>query len=436
MTGSQWGLLAPEQLSSTRRTRTLGLGASVRQFNELAVPGIGGVRYGRQVLFTALSMAVAKRVEHWNVRVTHIEIANAIEAVACIIGYRENGWTANPRLRGRNKLPDDATSPSFKSARKRNFHVAQPMRMSTAQALPSLGLADTQSARFNAFECNDNVDVFLSLSLEGLTVGNNNVLDHLSYWVCGSQLKWGSNGLTKALNPLRPLPPSASAWLKNSLLQGLALNPVLRQRRQNAWQWITRLRSQPDTVESLADAKAPAELDQQHWHDLRAGAQLVAVREAAIEVLNSVEQVLEARKVRSLSLTQKLPDPVTVALKALGAQARTFLTLRHHDEDANLFCSECQAGDVNALRALLQRDDQVLRLVDDCARPGPAYTGHPPVALLSAEKEADGEAEADDRTVAVPVGVSYRVRNLYLLQMDLDDTSERQTAEESERKAV
>jgi hypothetical protein len=32
-----WGLLGPEKLSSERRTRTLGLGAAVREFNDLAV---------------------------------------------------------------------------------------------------------------------------------------------------------------------------------------------------------------------------------------------------------------------------------------------------------------------------------------------------------------------------------------------------------------
>ena len=36
-----WGLLGPEILANERRTRTLGLGAAVRSFNDLAVPGLG-----------------------------------------------------------------------------------------------------------------------------------------------------------------------------------------------------------------------------------------------------------------------------------------------------------------------------------------------------------------------------------------------------------
>ena len=38
-----WGLLGAETVESTKRTRTLGLGAAVRAFNDLAVPGIGRV---------------------------------------------------------------------------------------------------------------------------------------------------------------------------------------------------------------------------------------------------------------------------------------------------------------------------------------------------------------------------------------------------------
>ena len=37
-----WGLLGPEMLQSERRTRTLGLRAAVRGFNDFAVPGLGG----------------------------------------------------------------------------------------------------------------------------------------------------------------------------------------------------------------------------------------------------------------------------------------------------------------------------------------------------------------------------------------------------------
>ena len=75
-----WGLLGPEFLPNTRRTRTLGLGASVRAFNDLAVPGLGGVWYGKQLLLAVLGVAVAEDARNRGAKVQNIEVANAIES--------------------------------------------------------------------------------------------------------------------------------------------------------------------------------------------------------------------------------------------------------------------------------------------------------------------------------------------------------------------
>jgi len=50
-----WGLLGPETLAGERRTRTLGLGATVRSFNDLAVPGLGGVWFGKELLLATFA---------------------------------------------------------------------------------------------------------------------------------------------------------------------------------------------------------------------------------------------------------------------------------------------------------------------------------------------------------------------------------------------
>ena len=49
MTGMTWGLLGPKALGNERRTRTLGLVVAVCAFNDLAVPGLGGVWFGKQL---------------------------------------------------------------------------------------------------------------------------------------------------------------------------------------------------------------------------------------------------------------------------------------------------------------------------------------------------------------------------------------------------
>ena len=60
---ASWGILGPGSVESVRRVRTLGLASSTRLFNELAVPGLGGVWFGKQLLFSTLGVMVAE-LEH------------------------------------------------------------------------------------------------------------------------------------------------------------------------------------------------------------------------------------------------------------------------------------------------------------------------------------------------------------------------------------
>jgi hypothetical protein len=64
-----------------RRTRTLEVGSAVRAFNDFAVPGMGGVWFGKQLMLSLLGVALAGRPDGRS-RVRNIEMANAIEALA------------------------------------------------------------------------------------------------------------------------------------------------------------------------------------------------------------------------------------------------------------------------------------------------------------------------------------------------------------------
>ena len=56
-----WGVLGPGRIESVRRVRTLQLVATTRDFNERAVPGLGGVWFGRQLFLATLGLRVAER---------------------------------------------------------------------------------------------------------------------------------------------------------------------------------------------------------------------------------------------------------------------------------------------------------------------------------------------------------------------------------------
>src|SRR5688572_13477793 len=92
MNDAVWGLLGIEDIAAERRTRSLGLGIAVRKFNDLAVPGLGGAWFGKQLLLATLGVALAEQCRASGSRVQNIEAANALEAIACWMALREVKW--------------------------------------------------------------------------------------------------------------------------------------------------------------------------------------------------------------------------------------------------------------------------------------------------------------------------------------------------------
>lgn len=210
MTQPTWGLLGPEFLPSSRRARTLGVGASVRSFNDLAVPGLGGVWFGKQILLAVLGVHVATEAGARN-----IEVANAIEALACWLAFDRRRWAPDPRLRGNRKLQGHSNADlSFKAVRRPSFYVSQPMRMATVQTLPALGLVEPGSARFNAFACSQAGRDLIQAWTEGFRPHKRDLVDHLVLWVRGSDDRVASDALRGALSPTEPLPAPAVEILR------------------------------------------------------------------------------------------------------------------------------------------------------------------------------------------------------------------------------
>lgn len=409
-----WGLLGPEFLPNARRTRTLGLGASVRSFNDLAVPGLGGVWYGKQLLLATLGVAVAEEARSRGAKVQNIEVANAIEALACWLAFNSNRWCRDARLRGNTKLKgrDDF---SFRRVRQPNFYVTQPMRMATVQALPALGFVESDSVRFNAFRCTKAGSNFIEQTTKDYSPHNRSVIEHLTKWVLGESGKLGnSSTLIQALSPLISLSEDAIPLLRERLIQGGNEFHEDKKRRGNALAWVEALRkNRPDR---LTWAQRPQEISEEHWHDLQAGALFFEAREAAIAVLDAVETYMGPPPVKSLSLKAPVPDMVKIAIETAKSAAKKYLDFRCVDEDANTFCRACVSDEpASILRTLVDRDGHVLRLVGDEIKSGPAFRGS--ATQAGADDENQETPQAGD--ISLPDGISYRVRNLYLLNLDM-----------------
>jgi hypothetical protein len=398
-----WGLLGPETLSSARRTRTLGLASVVRYFNDRAVPGLGGVWYGKQVMLALLGVVVAERAKQQNPKfnASNIQVANAIEALACWSAFKNNS-ASDPRLRGREKLSGkQAKDFVFTSARKPGFYLTQPMRMQTVQPLPALGFVTATGERFNSFTPTQEGLKFVEAACEGYRPYNRDVVSHLMKWVLGQDNGVNTDELSNALSPLEAMPDEARRLLRERLKQG-------NTERHNALAWIEALKGGQAKTAS-GELQRPTQIGETHWRDIQAGALFLPLHDLAVATLDAVEDGMG----QDCSL-ENGAEKAKAQLQALKDASQKFLDFKYTGrQDALDFCGQCVAEPVNALCALVQRDETVLRWDGEKIRRGPAFQGN-------AVREADPTQEPAGDT-PVPPGLSYRFRNLYRLNLDLND---------------
>lgn len=410
-----WGVLGPGSIESIRRVRTLQLAATTRYFNEQAVPGLGGVWFGRQLFLATLGLRVAERATARGSRAGKIAVANAIEALACWLAIKGGLRAGERRVRGTTLLAGKAEL-SFRSVSRPGFYVSQPMRMGTVNALPALGFVDAAGNRFSAFSCNADGDAFIDAVAEGCRPYGRELVEHLAMWVCGETGQVNTDAMYRALPPVLLLPPRARELLHTRLEQGAAGETAAhRTRRSDALRWVrARRRGAP----AVAWDVRPAEITQaDHWGDLHAGALFFIARDAALAVLDALELEI-ATPERRVAIGGALPRPVQAGLATLRDAAAAFLRTGHPALEARRFCTECIAlSDAEVLGHLLDRDGRILRRLGDQACPGPAFRG--------GVRDADDESPVPDAAPppddpAWPAGISHRIHNLWWLGLDLD----------------
>ena len=396
MNSMTWGLCAPASVPSIRRTRTLQLSEIAARFNQLAVPGLGGVWFARQIVMALQGVWIARQLNNGT---SNIEAANAIEALSCWKGYVE-GKQRDARLRGFNKIRKRyAKDLTFNAARKRSFYVTIPMRMGTVEALPALGFVNPQRS-FNAFDCTATGEQLLRLDRGQQAL--------FTQWIAEPD-----SIATKAVLPsFAPLSSDACQLIRSQLQH--AGSETDSQRRSAALAWMDRLRqSRPARIRW---EKRPAEITVDHWHDLQAGAYFFATRAAALDLLERLEvEMAQHSSGVCHDLRSPLSPPLLDAIQHLRQRAQAFLLLQHHDAAARQFCHECDQPPAAVLRALVKRDGHILKLNAEQIEPGNAFRGNN-AADANRDEDAVEPPSAQDFW---PEHLSRRMHNLFLLNLDL-----------------
>lgn len=405
-----WGLMGPEKVISQRRTRTLGLSSIVRKFNDLAVPGLGGVKYAKTVFLACLGIDVAETVRQTGKQVTNIQVTNAIEALACHLAYYTNDWRADNRLRGRTKLnsPVDLTYKTFSS---NNFYVTQPMRMSTVQALPGLGFVESKGDRFNSFSLSQQGRDFIDAASMGYKCHKLNITAFLARWVKNEKQLPSSetsshNDLLYVLSPMVRLEQHALNVFTQALLSG---EPQNVSRRKGILEW-----TKSNDLSKYVNWTRPSFIEETHFNDLKSGALFFSLRNKSLDLLNVIEAEIAPLNPPKLDLTAPLSEGICKAVNKLKVAANDFLSLEHDPsagKQANHFAKQCmQSDDISVLKSLLERDEVVLRCRGSHVLPAAAF-GKP---------ETVNNEEIEDSSL-FPHDISFRVWNMYALNQDFEN---------------
>jgi hypothetical protein len=376
------------------------------------------VWFGKQILVAILGVALAERARAGGRQFRNIEIANAVEALACWLALDQNGWQSDSRLLGRLKM-QGKTELSFRKVRQQGFYVTQPMRMRTVQPLLALGFVDAGSERFNSFVCTEIGRTFIEVAYQAYRPKNRSVLNNLLGWMQGDDDCVRTDHSRRALSPTEPLRNEAREILRERIIQGPT---KIGGRRSNLLEWMDELGDTPN--QQITWDRQPKSLEDDHWRDVRVGGHFFVAREAAFEVLDSVEMYLGNKSEQRLSLTSDLPDQTKNAINTLRERSQMFLKEDYDPSPGGLakkFCKECSEQDAaGILKNLVMRDGRVLQLSGNIIVPGAAFRG---VEAQKAENEIEAGGADDGAGLSAglqwPEGISVRIQNLFLLNTDL-----------------
>lgn len=386
-----WGILAPDTVVSQRRQQNLGLAAAVRHFNDRAVPGIGGMWFPMPILWSVLAISIAEELG-----VPALPVGNAVEArvmLEVIAGPQDR------RVRGARKMQGLKDS-SFQNLKRRGTYVVQPIRMAMVQPLVALGFV--QGSRYGAFRIHGAGRELLELN------AMKEPRRLLGDWAHGKQPQ-GLREALKVLSPVEAVPEAVRKLILARLLEGDDFGSTRRRA-------LALLGTGPSSAQLDQQAVLPG-LAPDHWSDLRAGAAFMDLRDAALTVLDQLEQHL--LKLRDDNQPVRLSEAEAAEaaagpLKQLRdlAFAKGALVDQGNEETSRKFIAEIRnLSDQRLLQKLAERDSTVV-----CLREGDIFLGPAAGELLATSEVQDENRPPQDEAFAPQL---FRLHNLNCLVTEL-----------------
>lgn len=297
------------------------------------------------------------------------------------------------------------------------------MRMGVTAALPALGLVEMGSSRFNTMCLSATGWKFLESAWSGYRPHNRNLIDYLVKLLKAETYIGGLDGDIRVLSPLEPLSDAALNILREQILN---FGPDAT-RRHAVYRWLKDGAGTDWT-------RRPNSIQEDHWHDLHAGARFFALRSAIFGLLNLIEVQIGTQN-GFFRPDDALPPNISEALESVRHYASEYQEHVGDSADPNLAATDklaeilAKSQHADALLALAERDGRVLIKEGRVIKPGSVFNVQSPAPLLEDKEEADEDQESLDDDAApiaasgipaLPGGISGRVRNLFLMMADIN----------------
>ena len=414
-----WCLPTPEGVPSRRARVHLGLNRAARYYQDLAVPGIGGVWFVRQISWACAGIKLREAFP----RHLPSRLANAVEALAC---KHESKKEEPGRFRGTNAFKRYPDAWSFHQLSQSRYYVQITYRQTTVRALGiGGGLGFCQgSSRFNAMSLTTHGVELAEALLDQRNVGGSGSLEScLDAWIAGSEKHGEYPSVGQALSPLRVPKEKGTLDAEGTLVLARLLaragykdvdlsDPGRRERLLGVFEQLGALEGKDPQLEvvyrALETKGAKAQVAR-----LKAALAFDVHYEHARSLVHDCAMALENKTVEEATVPD-MAGWLGDQLAALTAGAREYRAAvdasgAGHPDAQALCVALLDAGDdADRLRAVLVREHNIVELRDDARKvgQGPLFS-----ARQDLENEEDGEEDHDGET-----GLrSTRLRQLLVL---------------------
>ncbi|RYZ84200.1 MAG: hypothetical protein EOP06_18495 [Proteobacteria bacterium] len=166
----------------------------------------------------------------------------------------------------------------------------------------------------------------------------------------------------------------------------------------------------------------PDEVSQAHWADLYVGGLFFDLRDRCLSLLDLIESKIAQASEQKLSAVQAAAY-LQVETGEIQKSAQLFLAQAHdpsEQTEASNFARECDSKDgVHLIRNLIVRDSHALVLRGTDIIPGAAFRGQAVSAEADVSHSEEQTAEVPNLEDLLPPRISYRIKNLVLLDKDI-----------------